>query len=125
MSSVTSNASHPHKSLTVVLWVLPVLVGMAFLAAGGARLAGAPPMVAMFDTIGVGQWFRVVIGLLEVTGAIGLFVPRATMYAAVVLMMVMFGAVVAHMTVLGGNPAPPIMLLILSSTIAWLTRESQ
>jgi hypothetical protein len=98
---------------------------MAFLAAGGARLAGAPPMVAMFDTIGVGQWFRVVIGLLEVTGAIGLFVPRATMYAAVVLMMVMFGAVVAHMTVLGGNPAPPIMLLILSSTIAWLTRESQ
>jgi uncharacterized membrane protein YphA (DoxX/SURF4 family) len=106
-----------------MVWLLRVLVALAFLAAGGAKLAAAPAMVAMFAAIGLGQWFRIVTGVLEVTGAIGLFIPAVTVYAALLLIVVMVGAIIAHLTVLGGSPVPAIALLVLSGGIAWLTRE--
>ena len=82
-------------------------------------------MVAVFSKIGYGQGFRILTGLLEVVGAIGLFVPRFTFYAAVLLGVVMIGAIGFHLTTLGGNPTPPIILLMLSASIAWLTRNSR
>jgi hypothetical protein len=99
-------------------------VALAFLAAGGAKLATAPARAAMFATIGVGQWFRVLTGLPEVAGAIGLFLPSVTAYAARLLATIMIGAVIAHATVLGGSPVPAIVLLLLSGGIAWLTRAA-
>ena len=42
--------------------VLQFLLALAFLAAGGAKLAGVSDMVEVFDSIGIGQWFRLVTG---------------------------------------------------------------
>jgi putative oxidoreductase len=111
------------KATTIALWLLKILVALAFLTAGGAKLAGAPIMVAVFAKIGFGQWFRILTGVLEVAGAIALFVPRASFYGAVLLAVVMVGAIGFHRTLLGGNPTPPIVLLALSAVIAWLSRE--
>ncbi len=108
MTETIDRVASPGKGLTISLWILRVLTALAFLAAGGAKLAGAPPMVAVFATIGVGQWFRVLTGLLEVAGAIGLLIPRATFHAALLLAVVMVGAVGAHLVILGGNPAPAL-----------------
>ncbi len=79
-------------------------------------------MVATFQKIGVGQWFRYLTGSLEVLGAIGLLVPGYVFYAAALLATVMVGAVIAHLTVLGGSPAAPAMLLVLTGAIAYLRR---
>ena len=117
-------ATEQKKGKKIALWALRVVVGLAFLAAGASKLAGAPPMVAMFARIGFGQWFRILTGLLEVAGAIGLFVPRFTVYGASLLAVVMVGAIGFHLTILGGNPAPPIVLLLLASLIVWLTRKT-
>ena len=81
-------------------------------------------MVAIFAKIGFGQWFRVLTGLLEIAGAIGLLVPRYSFNAAVLFAVVMVGAIGFHLTILGGNPAPPIFLLILAALNAWLTRST-
>ena len=68
------------KGTMIAFWVLRVVVGLAFLAAGGSKLAGAPAMVVMFAKIGFGQWFRILTGLLEVTAAIGyLFLATPSM----------------------------------------------
>ena len=112
------------KGRTVGLWVLRGLLAAAFLAAGGAKLAGVPAMVEMFEKVGVGQWFRIVTGLLEVTGGILLLIPRLTFYGAALLLTVMVGAVTAHLTVLGGNSAPAMILLVLNAVTAWLTRDT-
>src|SRR6266566_8515734 len=112
------------KGKMIALWVLRVVVGLAFLAAGGSKLAGAPAMVAMFAKIGFGQWFRILTGLLEVTAAIGLFIPRFAVYAAATLAVVMASAIGFHLTILGGNPLPPIVLLLLTSLIAWLSKST-
>lgn len=110
------------KNTVVVSWLLRVLVALAFLAAGGGKLTAAPAMVTMFAAIGVGQWFRMFTGVLEVAAAIGLFIPGVTVYAALLLMVVMVGAIIAHLAILGGSPFPAIVLLLLSGGIAWLTR---
>ena len=117
-------ATGQKKGKMIALWVLRVAVGLAFLAAGGSKLAGAPPMVAMFTKIGFGQWFRFLTGSLELAGAIGLFVPRFTVYAASLLATVMACAIGFHLTILGGNPGPPIVLLLLASLIVWLSKKT-
>jgi hypothetical protein len=38
------------------------------------------------------------------------------------LALVMVGAVIAHLTVLGGSPALAVMLLVVCAGIAWLRR---
>jgi len=114
----------PGKGLTITLWTLQILVAAAFLFAGGAKLVGGPQMVAAFDKIGVGQWFRYLTGTLEVAGAIGLLIPGLAFYGAALLAVVMVGAVITHLAILGGSPAGAIVLLIVTGTVAYLRRPS-
>ena len=110
------------KGRLISLWILSGLLALAFIAAGGGKLAGTAVMVDLFAKVGLGQWFRYFTGLLEVAGGIGLLFPRYAFYAAILLAIVMVGAVVAHVTVLGGSPAPAFMLLVLSGIIAFLRK---
>jgi len=109
---------------TILARVLSVVLSLAFLAAAGAKLAGVPMMVANFDKIGFGQWFRYVTAILEIVGAVALWVPRVRFQGAVLLAIIMMGAVVAHLTALGTNPTPPIVLFLVAATVAWLRRPS-
>lgn len=111
------------KAANTAVWVLQILAAAAFLGAGGAKLAGVPQMVEVFQKVGVGQWFRYVTGTLEVLGAIGLLIPRYTFYAAALLATVMVGAIISHLTVLGGSPAGPIVLLLITGTVAYMRRR--
>ena len=110
------------KGGLITLWILSGLVALAFLAAGGAKLAGAAAMVEVFDKVGLGQWFRYFTGLLEVAAGIGLLISRYAFYAAVLLAIVMVGAIIAHVTVLGGSPAPAAVLFVLAGIIAYLRK---
>ncbi len=113
------------KSKTIGIWVLRVLLGLAFLGAGIAKLTGAPPMVAIFTKIGMDPWLRLLTGVIEVGSAICLLIPKLSFYAAVLLAITMLAAVGFHLTILGGNPAAPIVLFVLASCLAWLTRSQQ
>ena len=110
------------KGRLITLWILSGLVALTFIGAGGAKLAGAAVMVEMFDKVGLGQWFRYFTGLLEVAAGIGLLISRYAFYAAVLLAIVMVGAIIAHVTVLDGSPAPAVVLFVLSGIIAYLRK---
>jgi putative oxidoreductase len=107
---------------TVVRWILQILLAVVFLGAGGAKLAGAAPMVQMYDLIGFGQWFRYATGFIEVGSAILLLVPSLAALGAVLLACTMVGAIIAHYTVLHMPATGPIVLLCLAGVIAWLRR---
>jgi len=92
---------------------------VAFVAAGSGKLLGNPDMIALFDAVGIGQWFRYVTGSLEMLGALLLIVPGKTALGAVLLACVMAGAVMAHLTVLHTAPTAPLVLLALTALIAW------
>ena len=110
------------KGRLITLWTLSSLAALVFIGAGGAKLAGAAVMVDMFAKVGLGQWFRYFTGLLEVVGGIGLLTFRHAFYAAILLAVVMVGAIVAHLALLGGSPAPALVLLVLSGIIAYLRK---
>jgi putative oxidoreductase len=110
------------KVRLITLLTLSGLVALAFIGAGGAKLAGAAAMVELFDKVGLGQWFRYFTGLLEIAAGIGLLISRYAFYAAVLLAIVMVGAIIAHLTVLGSSPAAPVVLLVLTGTIAYLRK---
>jgi uncharacterized membrane protein YphA (DoxX/SURF4 family) len=112
------------KGLNIAAWVLQGLAAAAFLAAGGSKLAAVPAMVDMFAKLGAGQWFRYLTGALEVIGAVLLLVPRAAFYGAALLALVMVGAIVIHLAVLGGSPIPALVLLVVVGTVAWLRRPT-
>ena len=102
--------------------MLQVLLAAAFVAAGGSKLAGVPQMVAQFEQIRVGEWFRYVTGLVEIVGAIGLLVPKTTAHAAAILAVTMACAVATHVLKIGGSPIPALALAALSAFLAYRRR---
>ena len=111
------------RAATIALWILQVVLAAAFLVAGGAKLAGAAPMVAVYETIGVGQWFRYVTGIFEIGGAIALLTPRLSALAALWLMSIMVGAIITHVAILHTSPVGPIGLLIGLGIVAYVRRR--
>ena len=107
----------------VALWAVHIALAGMFLLAGGSKLLGAVPMVALFDAIGIGQWFRYVTGLIEVSSAIALLVPSVAVFGAVALAATMFGAIATHLFIVGGSPAMPAILLLGSAAVIWARRQ--
>lgn len=110
------------KIYLIIRWTLQGIVGLAFLAAAAAKFAGAPPMVAIFDQIGIGQWFRYVTAVVEAAGGILLLWPNRAAYGAALLTCTMIGALITHFFVIGGNAVPAVVLLLLSLALLWLNR---
>ena len=79
-----------------------------FLFAGGSKLAGQQAMVDTFGQIGLGQWFRYLTGIIEVGSAVLLLVPSLAFFGAAALVVTMIGAVITHLFVVGGSPAPAV-----------------
>jgi putative oxidoreductase len=113
----------PARALNIALWTLQALVALVLVAAGSGKLVGSRDMIALFDAVGAGQWFRYVTGSLEVVGGLLLIVPGKTAFGAVLLACVMAGAVVAHLTVLHTAPTAPFVLFALTALIAWGRRS--
>jgi hypothetical protein len=122
--STSQNSQSPTKAVKIISWALRLLSAAAFISAGGAKLAGVPMMVAIFEQIGLGQWFRFFTGAVEIVGGIAILVPATAAFGAVVLAVTMVCAVFTHLAVIGGNPVPAVVLLVITSTVAWLHRRS-
>src|ERR1700732_3632204 len=104
MSAASIQSVRPTRRIGA--WTLQGIISAAFLAAGFAKLAGVPFMVDLFAQIGLGQWFRIVTGAVEVTGAVALLIPGLASIGALWLGATMVGAVATHVFVLHTRPLP-------------------
>jgi hypothetical protein len=120
----STQSNNPSRAVKYTSLGLRLVAAAAFLAAGGAKLAGVPMMVEVFEHIGLGQWFRTVTGLVEVTGAIALLIPVTAGLAGLLLAVTMCFASFTHLFVIGGSPVPAIVLMLITASIAWLHRAS-
>ena len=111
----------------IVGWILAIVLALVFSLAGGVKLIGVPAMVAEFAQIGIGQWFRFVTGLLEVSGAIGLLIPKFRFWAALQIGAVMIGATVVNLWVLNVPALASLtaVLMLLALVLAWLRRPQK
>lgn len=103
---------------------LRALLTLAFVGAGLAKLAGVDMMVATYDAIGVGQWFRYVTGIIEVGAAVLLWLPRRQVLAAAMLGGTMVGAVLAHLLILGAAEGVPAVILgLICAAVIYVHRD--
>jgi putative oxidoreductase len=112
-------ASGRHAVNIFALWVLQVVLAIMFAMAGFAKVGSDQAMVQMFATIGIGQWFRYLLGALEIAGALGVLVPRLSGLAALGLLCLMAGATLTNVFVLHTSPLVPIVLMVVSALVAW------
>jgi len=110
------------RAAGIALWALQIGLAGMFLLAGGSKLLGAAPMVALFNAIGVGQWFRYVTGAIEVASAVALLVPTLAVFGAAALVPTMIGAVITELVIAGDSAVPPAILLLGAAAIVWVRR---
>src|SRR5260221_4392359 len=119
-STIQSVRHSVRPARRVGAWKLQGIVAVAFLAAGSAKLAGVPFMVDLFAQIGLGQWFRVVTGVVEVTGAVALLVPGLTSIGALWLRGTHVGGGATPLVVLPTNPVPAVRFGVLYALAGYL-----
>ncbi|HZW50520.1 MAG TPA: DoxX family protein, partial [Rudaea sp.] len=102
-------------------WVLSIVLAIVFLATGIAKLTGASTFYIQAATMrGFPVWIRIVVGLVEIGGAIALLVPQAAVFGAVTLAILMFpAAATQHMSGQGGFWIPVIVFIMLC-VVVWL-----
>jgi hypothetical protein len=82
VSRTPVGASTRGRARTIAGWALRVVLAVQFAFRRRDEARGTQEMVDLFADIGVGQWFRLVVGALELAGAIGLLIPRLAWLAA-------------------------------------------
>ena len=104
--------------MNIVLWILQVLLAVAFFAHGWLFLA-PPAEIAAQMNASLPRWFQLFMGVAEVLAAVGLTLPGLTRilpwlvtWAAVGIMIVMVSATIYHL-MRGENTSAAITLLLL------------
>ena len=124
MSSASNAIGKPQsKWVSYLLHGLSGLVGLAFLMAGGTKLAGVEMHVENFLRWGYPNWFMYVTGSVELLGAVLIVIPRTRFYGAVLLLATMVGAILTHIQAnkIGAIPVP-FVLLVLAGFVGWMNR---
>ena len=105
--------------MNILLWVLQVLLAIAFLAHGWLFLS-PPPEIAAQMNASLPRWFQLFLGVAEVAAAVGLTLPGLTRimpwlvtWAAVGVMIVTLSATAFHV-VRGEMSSAAITLLLLA-----------
>ncbi|WP_067720033.1 DoxX family protein [Nocardia yamanashiensis] len=111
------------KTRNRVLWTLQIVLALFFIIASGLpKLVGQSDAVHAFDTIGWGDWFRYFTGVVEISGGIGLLVPRLTAPAAAGLSITTVLAAATQAFLLDAPALAPFPL-VLAVVFAWIAYE--
>src|SRR6476619_7239485 len=113
--------------MKILLWVLQVLLALAFLA-HGVMLLVPPQAIAEQLNASLPRWFQVFLGVAEALAAVGLTLPGMTRIqpwlvpsAAAGIMIVMISASVYHLT-RGevSSAAITVVLLAMATFVAYM-----
>lgn len=116
--------------MNIVLWVLQILLAVAF-AAHGWMFLYPPPDIAVQMNASLPRWFQVSLGIAEILAAIGLTLPGLTRimpwlvtWAAAGIMIVMVSATIYHL--MRGELSSTLItlvLLIMATVVAYMRRR--
>lgn len=118
--------------MNIILWILQILLALAFLAHGVMFLA-PPPEVAVQMNLFLSRWFQVFLGVAEVLAAVGLTLPGLTRIrpalvpaAAAGVMIVTVSATALHLWRAEYSSAGiTFVLLLMASFVAYGRRRQR
>ncbi|MCA1649842.1 MAG: DoxX family protein [Acidobacteria bacterium] len=113
--------------MNIALWVLQVLLAVAFFAHGWLFLS-PPPAIAAQMNASLPRWFQLFLGVAEILAAVGLILPGLTRiqpwlvtWAGAGIMIVMVSAMVYHlMRSEFSSAAITFLLLAMATFVAYM-----
>jgi len=81
----------------ILCWTLKAIVALGFLLASLGKVTQSEPVIEMFRAWGYFDGFYLIIGILELSLAILILIPKTSRYAAIGLFLVMIGALITHL----------------------------
>lgn len=80
----------------VAAWLVGAYLAQLFLRAGWGKVGGDVFWTEAFAGWGYPAWFRVLVGVIELAGAVTLILPWLASYGGIALCLVMMGAWSTH-----------------------------
>ncbi len=117
------------RARPIVTWVATLVAAGILGMASMMKLSGNADSVALFTTLGAEPWGRFLVGLAELTAVVLLLWPKRALAGGALAVVLMIGAVGAHLTKLGiaynGDPSlfvMAVMVLAAGITVVLLRR---
>ena len=108
-----------------VLWIIIAFLAYVFLRQGMAKFSDGSGWARAFRAWHYPDWFRVLIGVMEVSAIVLLLVRRFALVGAVMIIMVMLGGMATHLW--WGQPrymTSEVLPLVLATIVALGRRRS-
>ena len=106
-----------------VVWLPAILLILVFAKQGWAKFSDASGWAVAFRHWGYPDWFRVTIGVIELSAAALLLWGRTAFFGAALIVSVMLGAMATHLLKDGGRHlSSEVVPLVLASLILVLRR---
>ena len=106
------------RTKTILSWALAALLAAGYAMAALGKLTGAA--TEMFAGWGYAPWFATLVGVLELSGAVGLLIPKLTRLAILGLGGIMIGATYTHLANGEGlQVLRPMIFAALLLTLWW------
>ena len=109
----------------VGLWLPVILLVLIFTPQGWAKFNDASGWAKAFRHWGYPDWFRMLIGLVELSGVALLLLGRTAALGALLLICVMLGAMATHVAFDGGRHMTSEVVPLTLSTIVLIMRHRQ
>ena len=111
------------RGWTIGLWIVAAALFALYVLAGTPKVLGASRAVLNFRLWGYPDSFRILIGVLEIAGGLGLLVPRLTTWAAGGLVCIMLGAIYTHLSTATPGVFVPVIALMALAALAYTRRK--
>ena len=109
----------------VGLWLPVILLMLIFTPQGWAKFNDASGWAKAFRHWGYPDWFRMLIGVVELSGVALLLLGRTAALGALLLICVMLGAMATHVAFDGGRHMTSEVVPLTLSTIVLVMRHRQ
>ena len=89
------------KLKIILSWTLRIVAALILLQTLYFKFTGHPESVELFSKLGVEPWGRIGTGVIELIASILLLIPSTVIVGAFLGVVLMAGAIVSHLTVIG------------------------
>jgi putative oxidoreductase len=104
----------------IVVWILSVILAAVFATTGLAKLIGVEPIGLQAAAMnGFPQWIRMVVGVVELGGAVMLLVPPTAAAGAGLLALLMLPATMTQAVSRQPGIFVPVVLFVLLLLVGW------
>ena len=106
-------------------WLPAILLILIFARQGWSKFSDTSGWATAFRHWGYPDWFRIMIGILELGAAVLLAIGRTAAFGAMIIIMVMLGAWGTHLMFDGGRHMTSEVVPLVLASIVLIVRRRQ